>query len=65
MLDEDSQSLSRPQRRLLCRIYNGRTAPIIADGRPFLTYKAAREYLLSLPPEARDAAYVAMKDQAK
>jgi hypothetical protein len=65
MSDEDNQSLSRPQRRLLCRIYNGRTEPIMADGRPFLTYKAARQYLLSLSPEARDAAYLAMKDQGQ
>jgi len=63
MSDEDSQSLSRPQRRLLRRVYNGRTAPIIADGKPFLTYKAARQYLQSLSPEARDAAYLDMKNQ--
>lgn len=65
MSDEDNQSLSRPQRRLLCRIYNGRTVPIMADGMPFLTYKAARQYLLSLPAEARDAAYLAMKEQGQ
>jgi hypothetical protein len=65
MLDEDNQSLSRPQRRLLRRVYNGRTVPIMADGKPFLTYKAAKQYLLSLSPEARDTAYLAMKDQGK
>lgn len=63
MSDEDIQSLSRPQRRLLCRVYNGRTVPIVTDGKPFLTYKAARQYLLSLTPEAREAAYLDMKAQ--
>jgi hypothetical protein len=62
---EDSQSLSRSQRRLLRRIYNGRTVPIIADGRSFLTYKDASQYLQSLAPEARDAAFVEMKGKAK
>jgi hypothetical protein len=65
MLDEDNQSLSRPQRRLLRRVYNGRTVPIIADGKPFLTYKAARQYLLSLSPEAREAAYLDMKNKGQ
>lgn len=62
--EEGGQSLSRPQRRLLRRIYNGRTVPIIADGRPFLTYKEASRYLQSLTPEARDAAYAEMKGKA-
>lgn len=65
MTDEDNQSLSRPQRRLLRRVYNARTVPVIADGKPFLTYKAARQYLQSLTPEARDAAYLEMKESAK
>jgi hypothetical protein len=63
--EADDQSLSRTQRRLLRRIYNGRSVPIIADGRPFLTYKDARQYLEALAREARDAAYAEMKGQAK
>ncbi len=65
MTAEDNESLSRPQRRLLRRIYNGRTVAIVVDGRPFLTYKQASQYLKALPPEARDAAYIAMKDSAQ
>jgi hypothetical protein len=53
---EEEKPLSRPQRRLLRRIYNGRTTPIVADGRPFLTYKDASRYLRSLPVEDREAA---------
>ncbi len=53
--------LSRPQRRLLKRIYNSRTTPIIADDLPFLTYREASRYLLSLPEDAREAAYAQMK----
>lgn len=63
MTEEDSPSISRPQRRLLRRIFNGRTVPIIADGRPFLTYKDASQYLQSLAPEARDAVYAQMKGE--
>ena len=63
--EEDDQSLSRPQRRLLRRIYNGRSVPIMADGRAFLTYKDASQYLQSLAGEARDAAYAEMKTKAK
>lgn len=62
--NEDEPSLERSQRRFLRRIFNGRSIPIIADGRPFLTYGEASRYLLSLTPEAREAAYVAMKAQA-
>lgn len=62
--DDEDLSLSRTQRRLLRRIYNGRTVPIVADGRPFLTFKEASRYLQSLSPEAREAAYVHMKEQA-
>ncbi|WP_343616748.1 hypothetical protein [Novosphingobium sp.] len=65
MIDDVSPSLSRPQRRLLRRIYNGRTTPIMADGKPFLTYKAAKQYLLGLTPEERDAAYLEMKEQGQ
>ena len=59
---EDDQALTRTQRRLLRRIYNGRSVPVIADGRPFLTYKDASRYLQSLAPEARDAAYAEMRE---
>jgi hypothetical protein len=63
--EQDTPTLSRPQRRLLCRLYNGRTDPIVVDGKPFLTFKEASRYLLSLPPEARDAAYGQMKAQGE
>jgi hypothetical protein len=63
-MDDDSQVLSRPQRRLLRRIFNGRTVPIVADSVSFLTYKDANRYLLSLDGDARDAAYAEMKGQA-
>jgi hypothetical protein len=36
---EDEPSLTRMQKRLLRRIYNGLFIPIITDGKPFLTYK--------------------------
>lgn len=45
-------------------MFNGRTVPISADGRPFLTYKEASRYLLSLAPEARVQAYGQMKRAA-
>lgn len=64
MTDDDDASLNRTQRRFLRRIYNGRSVPIMADGCPFLTYKEASQYLQSLPPEARDAAYAQMREQA-
>ncbi|WP_420143492.1 hypothetical protein [Sphingobium sp.] len=54
-------NLSRPQKRLLKRLYNARTVPVIVDERPFLTYKDACRYLLSLGGDARDAAYAQMK----
>jgi hypothetical protein len=63
--EEDDPTLTRTQKRLLRRIYNGRSVPIIADGRPFLTYRDASQYLRSLAPQARDAAYAEMKAQAK
>lgn len=63
--DDDDHLLSRPQRRSLRRIYNGRSVPILVDGRGFLTYQDARQYLQSLPREARDAAYLDMVGQAK
>lgn len=58
--DEDLP-LSRPQRRLLRRLYNGRTTPIIVNDRPFLTYKEAARHLLTLEGEARDLAYAQMR----
>lgn len=64
MTDADDAALTRPQRRLLRRIYNGRTVPIVVDGQSFLTYRDAARHLLSLPEEAREAAYQAMKRQA-
>ena len=57
MTDDESHSLTRPQRRLLRRIFNGRIVPIVADGRSFLTYQEASRHLQSLALEARDAAY--------
>ena len=65
MTDEDDHLLSRSQRRALRRIYNGRTVPIIADGRSFLTFKDARHYLQSLAREARDTAYAEMRAKAE
>jgi hypothetical protein len=49
---------------LLRRIFNGRTIPIIVDGRPFLTYQAASRYLLSLTHDEREKAYLEMKSGA-
>lgn len=49
---------------MLRRIYNGRTVPIIVDGRPLLSYKEASRYLLSLTGEAREKAYADMKSGA-
>ena len=62
---EDEPFLSRPQRRALRRIYNGRTEPIVIAGRPFLTFREARDWLHTLPADARDAACAAMLAQAK
>lgn len=65
MTEEDDQGLSRAQRRSLRRMYNGRSVAIVADGRAFLTYKDASQYLQSLAPQARDAAYADMKAKVK
>lgn len=62
--EEHDQALDRSQRRLLRRIYNGRTVPVVADGRSFLTYKEAARYLLSLTPDAREKAYAEMRSCA-
>ena len=64
MADNEDDLLTRPQRRLLRRIFNGRTVPLVADGREFLTFKDASRYLQSLSPEARDAAYSQLKANA-
>ncbi|QGP78259.1 hypothetical protein [Sphingobium sp. CAP-1] len=58
---DDGHDLSRPQKRLLKRLYNARTIPVMVDERPFLTYKDALRYLLSLALDAREAAYAQMK----
>lgn len=57
-------TLPRPQRRLLARLFNALTTPICVDGRELLTFQEAKRYLLSLAPEAREAAYQAIKSQA-
>lgn len=62
MTEDESTALTRPQRRLLRRIFNGRTVPLVAAGSSFLTYKDASRHLESLPPQARDAAYAELKD---
>lgn len=62
--EDDGGSLGRTERRLLRRLYNGRSIPIIADGRPFLTYKEASRYLKALDAQSREAAYAQMKAQA-
>lgn len=57
--------IGRPERRMLRRIFNGRTVPIIMDGQPLLTYKHALRYLETLSPEARSAVCLEMKHQAE
>ena len=64
MSEDAEDALGRTERRLLRRIFNGRTVPLIADGQAFLTYKAASRYLLSLTLEARARAYAQMRDGA-
>ena len=64
-MPDTATDLSRPQKRVLKRLYNARTVPVIADDRPFLTYRDAMRYLLSLPLDKREAAYAQMKAQAK
>lgn len=63
--NEDGPPLARAQKRLLRRVYNGRVVPIVTGGKAFLTYKEACHYLLTLDGSAREAAYDAMKAQAK
>lgn len=61
MTEDENQALGRTERRLLRRVYNGRTEPIMVNDKPFLTYKEAAKYLESLPLEEREAAYAVMK----
>ncbi len=63
-MDSDD-GLPRAQRRLLRRIFNGRTEPLAANGRAFLNYRQASAYLLSLEPAGRDDAYEQLKAAAK
>ncbi|MFC3441686.1 hypothetical protein ACFOKF_10910 [Sphingobium rhizovicinum] len=62
---EGNSDLSRPQKRMLKRLYNARTVPILVDDRAFLAYRDAARYLLSLPVDAREAAYAVMKAHVK
>ncbi|WP_298400115.1 hypothetical protein [Sphingobium sp.] len=62
---EGNPDLSRPQKRMLKRLYNARAVPIMVDDRAFLTYRDAARYLLSLPMDAREAAYAVMKAHVK
>ena len=62
---EQDPSLTRAQRRLLRRIYNARSVPIVVNHTPLLTFKEANRYVLSLATEARDAACAERKTQAK
>lgn len=64
-MTEDDQALGRTERRLLRRIYNGRTVPITIGGKAFLKYKEAALFLQGLETEERAAAYAEMKAQAK
>lgn len=64
-MSEDDEALGRAERRLLRRIYNGRTVPITAGGRAFLKYKEAALFLQGLDAEERAAAYAEMKTQAQ
>jgi len=63
--ESDDASLSRPQRRLLRRIFNGRTVPMVVSGRLLLTYRDASRYLQSLAGEVREAAYREIRDNAE
>ncbi|BBE34136.1 hypothetical protein [Sphingosinicella microcystinivorans] len=63
--ETEEQALSRPQRRFLRRIFNGRITPIAAAGRSFLTYKEAARHLQSLAIEAREEAYREIRENAE
>ncbi len=63
--DDVDPIVTRPQRRMLRRIFNSRTQPLLADGHALLTYKDALRHLATLPPEAREAVYQDLKQQAE
>jgi len=65
VINEDTPPLTRAQNRFLRRTFNGRTIPIVTDGRHLATYKDAGRYLLSLDFLAREQAYAEIKEQAK
>ena len=65
MQEVEDQSLSRPQRRLLRRIFNGRTTPVATAGGSFLTYKEAARYLQALAADTREAAYREIRENAE
>lgn len=58
---EDADALTRPQRRLLRRLFNGRTQPLVTSGGAFMTFREASRFLLTLEPTEREAAYLEMK----
>ena len=58
---DPDQALERAQRRLLRRVYNGRSTPIVIEGTPLRTYREASRYLLSLAPDARESAFAEMR----
>ncbi len=60
---EHPDTLPRPQRRLLARLFHGRSEPVVVDGRAFLTFQEAKRYLLALDADCRETAYQAMKKQ--
>ena len=62
---EDAAWPTRPQRRYLRRIYNGRNIPIHVDGTDFVTYKQAMKYLQTLDEDANNRAVEQMKAAAK
>lgn len=61
MPEDDSYALTRAQRRLLRRIFNGRTVPIVAAGQSFLTYREANQHLQSLATEPRESLFAELK----
>ncbi len=63
--ETEDQSLSRPQRRFLRRIFNGRTTPIVAAGRSFISYKDAARHLQALTVEARETVYREIRENAE
>lgn len=64
VVGKEEEFPNRPQRRLLRRIFNGRTVPLLADGQEFLTYKQAVRYLAGQADFVRNALYEDLKQQA-